>query len=76
MYLAAGMCFGLAEVDDGGFSGPKLFGAVFEVAPEARPAMSSDANEDISQKSGGGWREEEGARSSNVAEAKRLVSDR
>eukprot|EP00969_Alexandrium_andersonii_P255890 11312206-Alexandrium_andersonii.AAC.1 len=52
MYLAAGRCFGLTEVDDEGLSGPELEGEVFGVdaAPEVRLARSSDADEDISQK--------------------------
>eukprot|EP00969_Alexandrium_andersonii_P192180 8488518-Alexandrium_andersonii.AAC.1 len=56
VYLAAGVCFGLGAVDDEGPSGPKLLGEVFGVggAPEVRLLSSSDAKEDILQKSGEG----------------------
>eukprot|EP00969_Alexandrium_andersonii_P038595 1691539-Alexandrium_andersonii.AAC.1 len=55
-YLAAGMCFGVGAVDDEGSSGEKLGGEAFgvRVAPEVRPASSSDARGDISLKSGEG----------------------
>eukprot|EP00969_Alexandrium_andersonii_P361173 15456978-Alexandrium_andersonii.AAC.1 len=53
-YLAAGMDLAVAEVDDEGVPGAKGCAGVFGEGPEVRLARNSDANEDISQKSGGG----------------------